>query len=140
MGQKQGNDLYLSIGVTGHRDLVADEYAPITARIKAFFQDLKRHFPGLPLQLLTPLAEGGDQLAAEQALAHGLRLVAVLPMEVAEYEKDFQGTGSLEKFRDLLGRADQVIVLPDVAESLPQRRSATRLSDVAAKEETVFAA
>lgn len=119
MEQSRENGLYLTIGVTGHRDLVEAECPDIAQRIEQFYRDLQHRFPDLPLQLVTPLAEGGDQLAAEQALSRGLRVVALLPMELGEYEKDFQTPGSLNKFRELLGRVDQVIVLPDVADSLP---------------------
>lgn len=119
MGQNHESDLYLTIGVTGHRDLVAAECSRIADRVGEFFADLQSRFPDLPLQLMTPLAEGGDQLAAEKAMSMGLRVIALLPMEIDEYEKDFPGEKRLARFRDLLARVDQVIVLPDVADSLP---------------------
>jgi len=107
-----GESLRLCIGVTAHRDLQATQTAAIEAGVESFFRDLAADFPDLPLELLTPLAEGGDQLAARVALRLGVPVVAVLPMEQAEYEKDFADEQSLGRFRNLLGQAEQVISLP----------------------------
>ena len=65
MPNGNSQDLYLSVGVTGHRDLVAAEIPGIRRALEAFFRGLQREFPDLPIQLITPLAEGGDQLAAQ---------------------------------------------------------------------------
>jgi hypothetical protein len=48
----------LTIGVTGHRDLLADEVPALTKKVQDFFLQLKNDFPDLDLQLITPLAEG----------------------------------------------------------------------------------
>ena len=109
---EQGDTLRLCVGVTAHRDLLDEETAAIEASVEALFKQLSTAFPDLPLELLTPLAEGGDQLAARVALRLGLPIVAVLPMEQSEYEKDFADAGSLAEFRSLLGQAEQVIWLP----------------------------
>ncbi|MGB0692542.1 MAG: hypothetical protein ACPGPD_07520, partial [Pseudomonadales bacterium] len=57
----------LIVGVTGHRDLIEDEIPIIKKMVRSFFLDLRESFPGLPLMLLSPLASGADQLAAEVA-------------------------------------------------------------------------
>jgi hypothetical protein len=111
-------DLYLSVGVTGHRDLVSSEVGLIRERLSRFFETLAKDFPDLPLQLITPLAEGGDQLAAEVALAMDIPIVAVLPMVQTEYERDFSTAAALENFRRLLAHSDELIVLPPVAGDL----------------------
>ncbi|MGH8035521.1 MAG: hypothetical protein ACREO9_09870, partial [Lysobacterales bacterium] len=82
------------------------------AQVRAFFSDLAKRFPGLKLQLLCPLAEGGDQLAARVALELGIELVAVLPMDVEAYEQDFESAASLAEFRGFIESARQVICLP----------------------------
>ena len=51
------------MGVTAHRDLVPGEIPGIQERLQSFFNSLRQAFPALPLRLMTPLAEGGDQLA-----------------------------------------------------------------------------
>ncbi|HLF31225.1 MAG TPA: hypothetical protein VI566_09415 [Xanthomonadales bacterium] len=104
--------MYLSIGVTGHRDLLEAETPGLESQVRAFFQSLAKRFPRLELQLLCPMAEGGDQLAARIALELGIGLVAVLPMARDEYEQDFRSPASLQEFRDLLASARQVICLP----------------------------
>jgi len=103
---------HLTVGVTGHRDLVTAEVPEIEARVARFLDGLAKRFPDLELQLLTPLAEGGDQLAARVAVRLGIKLVVVLPFSLAEYEKDFASAGELQLFRELLQQANRVIELP----------------------------
>ena len=104
----------LTIGVTGHRDLVPREVPALREQVRAFFMDIDQQFPGLELQLVSPLAEGSDLLVAEVARELGIPLIAALPFEQSEYEKDFQSQATLEGFRTLLGDA-KVITLPLVA-------------------------
>lgn len=82
-----------SLGVTGHRseslgsaaklveeriDLVIRELT--AAAIELFAGNADWFSPGPPqLTMVSPLADGADQLAAEIALAHGYRLQAVMP-------------------------------------------------------------
>lgn len=110
----------LSIGVTGHRDLVEDEKPALKSRVRAFFSDLKTSFPGLELQLVTPLAKGADTLVSEIAIEMGIELIAVLPMQQALYEQDFSTAESLENFRSLLGNCRQTILLPLVNGERPE--------------------
>jgi len=100
------------VGVTGHRDLIASDTEAIEAGVEALFRKLAGEFPDLPLELLTPLAAGGDQLAARVAVRMGVPLVVVLPMERSEYEKDFRDPEVLAEFCELLGQAERVISLP----------------------------
>lgn len=101
----------LSIGLTAHRDLVPEEEPALRAVVRTFFQHLRAQFPELPLRLISALAEGGDQLVAEEALALGIELVVPLPMAQAEYERDFNDANVLARFRNMLDQAD-VRVLP----------------------------
>ena len=101
----------LTIGVTGHRDLVNSELPALREQVRAFFVDLDEHYPGLSLQLISPLAEGSDQLVAEVARDLGIPLIVPLPMEQSEYEKDFSTGESLRNFRRLLEGA-KIIPLP----------------------------
>jgi hypothetical protein len=120
----------LVVGVTSHRDLVAVEIEPIRARIRALFAGLRAEFPHMPLVVLSSLAEGGDQLAAEEALRAGLRLVAALPMPRAEYARDFHDAGLLARFESLCDAAEIIEVArrsgPDPAVTLPAPEGATR--------------
>jgi hypothetical protein len=100
----------LVVGVTSHRDLVAAEIEPIRERIRSLLADLSRDFPRMPLAVLSSLAEGGDQLVAEEALRAGVRLVAALPMPRAEYARDFSDAATLARFESLCDAAEIIEV------------------------------
>ena len=102
----------LSIGVTGHRDLIPAEEPALREHVRAFFEQLRDDFPALQLQLLTPLAEGADSLVTEVAQEMGIPFVVVLPMFQELYETDFGNEHSLALFRKQLEAAVSVIVLP----------------------------
>ncbi|MDE2156159.1 MAG: hypothetical protein KGJ32_09755 [Xanthomonadaceae bacterium] len=108
----------LVIGVTSHRNIPAREGEPIRQRVRGFFAQLQRDFPALPLVVLSALAEGGDQLVAEEALAAGARLIAPLPLPRELYTKDFQYPATCARFDALCARAE-VIELPLLADSSP---------------------
>ena len=97
--------MYLTIGVTGHRDLLADEVPALREKVRDFFIQLQGDYPDLELQLITPLAEGSDRLVADVALELGCNLIVPLPMSQAEYEKDFSSPEAVEEFRDSLKKA-----------------------------------
>lgn len=97
--------MHLTIGVTGHRDLVADEVPALKKKVREFFLRLKSDFPGLDLQLITPLAEGSDRLVADVALELGVDLIVPLPMSQADYEQDFSSPEAVEIFRESLKKA-----------------------------------
>lgn len=106
------SEVSLYVGVTAHRNLVASEIPGIEDAVHAFFRNLAKAYPRLTLQLITPLAEGGDQLAARVALSMGIPVIVVLPLEQAEYERDFSSAESLAEFRECLDKARQVIRMP----------------------------
>ncbi len=105
----------LVIGVTGHRNLDPRDYPQYRARIAELIGYLNTRYPATPLRMVSALAEGADRLAAEVGLEHGCELLVCLPMEAAEYERDFPA--SVEEFRSLLNRtaAANIFVLePEV--------------------------
>ncbi|MFO0917888.1 MAG: hypothetical protein U0872_06175 [Planctomycetaceae bacterium] len=97
------------IAVTGHRN--ACQADQLTAGVNQFLAEIERRYPSSPLYLMSGLAEGADRIAASAALARGIPLIAVLPMPVTEYERDFRTPESLEEFRGLLEQAQQKIVM-----------------------------
>jgi hypothetical protein len=108
----------LTVGVTGHRDLVEAEIPALRRQVQDFFAQLAVEFPCLDLQLVTPLAEGADQLVAEVAKELGIPLIVPLPMSIGEYERDFSTPVALENFRRL-SRDAQIIALPLIKGSPP---------------------
>src|SRR5487761_2692600 len=101
----------LVIGVTSHRNIPAAEIEPIRQRVRGLLTQLQREFPHSPLIVLSALAEGGDQLVAQEALALGSRLVAPLPLPRAIYTQDFHNDGARTAFDALCAQA-YVIELP----------------------------
>ena len=107
-------DVPLVVGVTSHRNLAAGEIEPIRRRVAEFFAQLKRDFPEMPLVMLSALAEGGDQLVAQEALAAGARLIAPLPLLPGNYREDFIDEATRDEFADLCERGEvlQMPLLP----------------------------
>lgn len=101
----------LLVGVTSHRDLALPDVPALRRRLRAALTDLRNQFPELSLIVLSPLAEGGDQLVAEVGLELGARLIVPLPMPVEIYLEDFTSPESQAQFRHLLAQAE-VIPLP----------------------------
>ena len=62
--------------------------------------------------LVSPLAEGADQMAAEAALARGWKLEAILPFERETYVADFDDDDSRASFHRLVGSASCTLELP----------------------------
>jgi hypothetical protein len=93
------------VGVTGHRDLARpDEVAAaVDAALDALVAD-----GSASLVAVSGLAEGADRLVAQRVLARpGGRLVALLPLDPADYVADFADVASVQEFTELLGAADE---------------------------------
>ncbi len=101
----------ITVGVTGHRDLCETELPAIREKVRKELATIRQEHPFSPLILLSCLAEGGDTLCARTALEEGYDLIAVLPMPVGEYEKDFEGE-ALDTLHELLGKAKKCIEPP----------------------------
>ncbi|WP_159015651.1 DUF4231 domain-containing protein [Cognatiluteimonas profundi] len=100
----------LVVGVTGHRNLREAEVPRLRAQVRAFFEDLQGRYPGLPVSLLSSLAEGSDQLVADVAFELGLRVIAPLPVTEVMYRDDFEETAALELFERQLQRAERLLL------------------------------
>jgi hypothetical protein len=117
--------LTVRVGVVGHRpnrldggrlNELAATMAAILTTIKDETHAVGRQFTDLYdsaspiMRAISPLAEGTDRIFAEQALALGFELCAVLPFPQCEFEKDFEPGEALEansrdRFRGLLAKA-----------------------------------
>lgn len=116
--------LALVVGVTGHRQLTAGDAARARSALERLFADLRAGvdevchahsdlFADTParMALLSPLAMGADQIAAEVALEAGIELRAVLPFDRAHYARDFDEDGR--------ARLDALIARASASWSLP---------------------
>jgi hypothetical protein len=112
VGGQTGYAVPLVVAVTGHRDLVPAEVPEIRARVRAFLRRLVVRYPERPVTVMSSLAEGADQLVAEEALAQGISVIAPLPMPRRIYLDDFETPAAREKFNLLLARATEFFELP----------------------------
>ncbi len=132
------------VGVTGRRHIVPEALLTVesAARTAARALIAAAEATGRPIYVATGLAIGADQLAAKlvlearaEAAARGetspLRLVALLPMSVAEYRRDFStkpGTGEtasaseLDDFERYLASADLVVEIEPTAANVERTR------------------
>lgn len=102
----------LVIGVTGHRDLAAEEIPRIRRRVKKLFEDLQERYPQRRLRILSPLAEGADRLAVEVSLDMDIDIEVLLPMPRRIYYEDFTSEDAIMEFNRLFRRATSVLELP----------------------------
>jgi hypothetical protein len=93
-------------GVSGHRDLVRTDLPELRKQLQTVFNRFRLAYPNASFELLSPLAEGADRVAAEVALASGIKLAVPMPMVQADYERDFTTAESLGEFRRLLATAN----------------------------------
>ncbi|GMR17399.1 MAG: hypothetical protein BMS9Abin32_492 [Gammaproteobacteria bacterium] len=104
--------LPLIVAVTGHRNLSAQEIPEIRARVRELLIWLGEQYPERLLSVMSSLAEGADQLVAEEALALGIRLIVPLPMPRDLYLQDFATADSRQQFDASCSQADEVFELP----------------------------
>lgn len=102
----------LVVAVTGHRDLVEAEVPQIRQRVQDLLKSLAAQYPDRRLRVMSPLAEGADQLVAEVALDLGIELTVPLPMPRHLYLQDFKTPDARAQFESLCDRATEVFELP----------------------------
>ena len=117
----------LTVGITGHRlggladvrlGAIGDEIALALDTVEAealgvFKREARLFAKAAPvLTLVSPLADGADQMAAEAGLKRRWRLQAILPFARATYIRDFDGHEAQARFIALIERADCVLELP----------------------------
>ena len=111
------NSIPIVVGVTGHRNIRSGDRDALYRAVLSELSALKARCPHSEIVMLNSLAEGADTLCAEAANALSVPLIAALPMEPAEYEKDFSGE-ALKTFRALCAGAEKCFVVP-AAETPP---------------------
>ena len=117
----------LSVGITGHRidalrevDLlklhgqIRDALSLIAEAGAALEQAEADCFaPDPPLmRLISPIADGADQIAAEAALELGWELNAILPFDRNHYRETLADCEAREKFDELLAKSARILELP----------------------------
>lgn len=101
----------IKIGVSGHRFL--SEVEKISQGIDQALDQMNSVYGDRPFQVISPLAEGADCLAAQLILNRkGSELVVPLPLPEDDYLKDFHSSESKSEFYKLIDLAVDVIRLP----------------------------
>ena len=96
----------LTFGVTGHRDIPPDDRDSLRRHFSQIFREYVEAMPSTSFLLITALADGADQIAADVALTMPrFEVVAALPMPLDDYLADFPGENS-RSLLELLGRCD----------------------------------
>jgi hypothetical protein len=124
----------IRLGVSGHRvppKLPEASEAPLRARIDRILAAIAdmAHKGGISREfvIVSSLAEGSDRIVAEAGLAAGFALQAVLPLERAEYARDFEVEDSRAEFERLLARASDVFELGGSVDQRPRAYEAAGL-------------
>ena len=117
----------LNVGITGHRShsLGSGAGGALTKRLtdnlrlieragRKVLADSPDFFADEPplFRLISPLADGADQAAAEAALALGWELLAILPFERQRYRASLSDEGARDAFDRLLSSAAIALELP----------------------------
>jgi hypothetical protein len=87
------------VGVTGHRDVTGSAETVLRSAVNAILLGLRREF-GEALHVMSALADGADQLVADEAEAHGLPLIAVAPMRCDAYRGTLTNGASFDRHWD----------------------------------------
>lgn len=117
----------VSVGVTGHRAKAIDEASAkaLVSRIgeqliligracETLLAEEPGYFADAPItwRLVSPIADGADQIAAQVALDLGWELQVLLPFERERYRSSLAGANSRKRFDELIKRATCVFELP----------------------------
>ncbi|HEX8788344.1 MAG TPA: hypothetical protein VF793_19320 [Telluria sp.] len=138
------------IAVTGHRELHADDCARVRAQLSMALDEIAQAAPDAPLDCLSALADGADQLFAQQVLAlqaslgtGRVQLLVPLPMPETAYiaSQEQPGTTAFrERFLALRPRAQAVFEVPAHGGPLTGAAPYVRLADyIAAKADLLVA-
>lgn len=77
------------IGVTGHRDILPEDYETASQSSTRFLSQLQATMPDTGITVISGLADGADRIFAKAALALDMDVEAVLPMPLKFYKSDF---------------------------------------------------
>jgi hypothetical protein len=112
------------VGVTGHRDVPAEDVDCLANIIAQVLKQLARDTPHSPHIFISALAEGADRIAARAALDSGWTLGVAMPAPADVYEQDFATAESRAEFHEFLARAAWVESLPTEATASAAYRDA----------------
>ena len=123
----------LNIGVTGHRFLPDAQLSALSGQIgkaldelrliagRIFMESKDRYAGDAPiLRVISMLAEGSDQLAAEAGVARGFQLQCVFPMERRAYLDTIASDSAKIRLKELSAAADAVFEIGCASDVAPR--------------------
>lgn len=126
----QNDKIPVIVGVTGHRDIVEDDYPMLKAAVADTLEEiLAMCGQGTPVIMLNAFAEGADMLCAEVAFEMGMDVYAMLPCPPERYEKSFDDARAVERLHEYLKRVKRVMVAPDVERNKDWIRARVNIDD-----------
>jgi hypothetical protein len=102
----------LIVGVTGHRDIIDKDVSDIRTKICVELERIESVTKNVRLVLLSALAEGGDQMVADEALKRNWDVYAIFPMPFADYLADFTTDDKRKTLASLRDRCVAVHEIP----------------------------
>jgi hypothetical protein len=75
------------LGVVGHRRIAIEHQGILKSTLTTIFREFRKAYSQSPLVLVSPLAQGADQIGAEAALEAGAFVRAPLPFEPDLYRR-----------------------------------------------------
>jgi hypothetical protein len=110
-----GDGIPLIVGVIGHRDVDPATVEPLRRAFRSVLSKVHTTYKHCPLAVMTSLAAGAGTLAADEAVAQNVPLIACLPMARGHYESDFTDA-ERGHFRWLLAQSFAIVVAGDAAD------------------------
>ena len=114
-------ELPVVVGITGHRNVVKDDYPVLCDEIRKGLLEIKElckmkngKAQRAPITMLTGLAQGADILGAKVARELGIPYVVVLPCELEKFKKSFDDEDALHELDDYVANALKVVVVDDI--------------------------
>ncbi len=83
------NEIRFRVGVTGHRDILPEDYVAASQSSTKFLSQLQATMPDTGITVISGLADGADRIFAKAAIALNMDVEAVLPMPLKYYKSDF---------------------------------------------------
>jgi len=114
------------VAAIGYRHLPVEDEPRLKEVVAAELGRLAACAGPLTPCLLSSLAEGASQLAVEVALMAGWEVMAILPMPLDDYEREFPAAESLTRFRSLLARCTrrrELSMATTLESDVPDQRS-----------------
>jgi hypothetical protein len=108
---KYFQDTFITIGITGHRDIPPEDETSLKFAIHKTFSKIQAEYPNQKPLLLSGLAEGADRLAVKVAYDMGIGYAAILPLPPNDYRTDFESETSRQDFNQWMDKADWIEVL-----------------------------